>query len=954
MSSHSNRCCGWLIGVSFILAAMTGCSTIPAANANSDVQAPGPTVLASDALAEETAYPPPLGRQKPDPPVQVIGTPQDQVPAESVGDEAARPGIVARVSLVQEPDRILDFRHDSVSGRLFATTTDARLHVLDGTDFAIVERFSFGGELTIDEDGRRLYVMPGSQFVPDDRPIRIQVIDLDSLEVVGEIDDVHFVSVDAEHRRLFAGSPVRSYDDARGSDTIRVYDLDSLELEYEIEQRGIPSYNPYRDELLVASYTALVVDPVTGRVLEDLVPELAEHPFPWCNSCEYVRNIRVVKSADLAVLELSKVSTGGGPGFYPESIYLEAETLQEVTSFDRRLPFQPLCSTKRIPVPPVLDHIIWQQHYVRYIVLRNFVLHSLDGKVNNWRDGLFAAYINSRTAQAYTEHGYVLDLATLTPVGRLPSFCALGEDAARGHIYGRVEGDLLVVGENGGTQVAPVPTEPEPLPARRIEQILVSPDYATDSTIFLLLEDGRLYRSSDAGQTWARIQGGLPIHDYVTLTVSLSPEFGEDGTAFAGGFVQDYRGEGVLRSLDGGTTWQPLWNGLTHLRVYDVFLSPDFSIDGTVRALARFTRLSPWEKGVSLHESTDRGITWTQELTTTTESEMEEVLLERGIISVRDKIPIRVADYGSRLEVQVAGEPWQRAELEQKPSESILAVVPSPLQQEAGTYYVLGDYSLWRTTDSGQSWLRWRDLRLAGREYENALTALAVTPTLPDGSYRILIGTNAGEFWILVPPVQPTPKAETVDRPSGVEDDLEDVLSDSPPDSAATPESPAMPVPAESEPQDGQYVPGGALASVWESSPETRADLGWALTEVAESIPAAYQPFERGSMIWNGRSGTIVVLYDDGTWQSFEDTFEEGEAEFDPSLTPPGGAEQPIRGFGKLWRQTEAVQNRLGWALVEERGYTAFLHEFENGALLSTPSGIVTLIRDGDHNGRWR
>ena len=36
---------------------------------------------------------------------------------------------------------------------------------------------------------------------------------------------------------------------------------------------------------------------------------------------------------------------------------------------------------------------------------------------------------------------------------------------------------------------------------------------------------------------------------------------------------------------------------------------------------------------------------------------------------------------------------------------------------------------------------------------------------------------------------------------------------------------------------------------------------------------------------------------------------------------PPAGLLQPIRGFGKIWRETSGVRDKLGWATVPEQGF---------------------------------
>jgi hypothetical protein len=87
----------------------------------------------------------------------------------------------------------------------------------------------------------------------------------------------------------------------------------------------------------------------------------------------------------------------------------------------------------------------------------------------------------------------------------------------------------------------------------------------------------------------------------------------------------------------------------------------------------------------------------------------------------------------------------------------------------------------------------------------------------------------------------------------------------------------------------------------------------------------AEQHFERGVMLWNRAEDRIYVLFADGqspAWQAYEDHFDEGEdPESDPSIEPPEGLYQPIRGFGLVWREQSGVHDRLGWAVDPEAGY---------------------------------
>ena len=95
-------------------------------------------------------------------------------------------------------------------------------------------------------------------------------------------------------------------------------------------------------------------------------------------------------------------------------------------------------------------------------------------------------------------------------------------------------------------------------------------------------------------------------------------------------------------------------------------------------------------------------------------------------------------------------------------------------------------------------------------------------------------------------------------------------------------------------------------------------------TNTLVQLPIAEQVFENGRMFWIRDTQQIWVMQalpDDpnrGDWLCYYDTFEEGEDEIDPNLIPPEGHYQPRRGFGKLWRSSEELNEGLGWALTPE------------------------------------
>ena len=96
---------------------------------------------------------------------------------------------------------------------------------------------------------------------------------------------------------------------------------------------------------------------------------------------------------------------------------------------------------------------------------------------------------------------------------------------------------------------------------------------------------------------------------------------------------------------------------------------------------------------------------------------------------------------------------------------------------------------------------------------------------------------------------------------------------------------------------------------------------------------AAEQHFEEGTMIWVEAEDAIYVLVGDPTgvpagsthWHHFEDRWDESLPDRDPSLAPPEARQQPIRGFGLVWREHPEIRDKLGWAIDSETGYTTIL-----------------------------
>ena len=159
----------------------------------------------------------------------------------------------------------------------------------------------------------------------------------------------------------------------------------------------------------------------------------------------------------------------------------------------------------------------------------------------------------------------------------------------------------------------------------------------------------------------------------------------------------------------------------------------------------------------------------------------------------------------------------------------------------------------------------------------------------------------------------------------------------------------APPGPTPVPPYGCAIMPILGFGRVWSTYSNVNSGLGCP-TEMEKGVWAAEESFQGGYMFWRQDWPYIYVLYNNGTWQGYSDTWTSAEPEWDPAIVPPPGYYQPKRGFGKVWRDNSAVRNGLGWATTEERGFYASVQPFDRGTMLwSNARGIFVLYSDG----RW-
>lgn len=134
--------------------------------------------------------------------------------------------------------------------------------------------------------------------------------------------------------------------------------------------------------------------------------------------------------------------------------------------------------------------------------------------------------------------------------------------------------------EDGGTTWSLVPGAGLPRgEGQTIHAIEASPAVASDRIVFLGAQSG-LWKSVNAGATWARTNGPSPAH-----VIAFSPEFASDGTLISDGMI----------STDRGETWRPMptadlwpWSAAA--------FSPRFATDRTI-----------WASTIAIGDETEPG-----------------------------------------------------------------------------------------------------------------------------------------------------------------------------------------------------------------------------------------------------------------------------------------------------------------------------------------------------------
>lgn len=135
-----------------------------------------------------------------------------------------------------------------------------------------------------------------------------------------------------------------------------------------------------------------------------------------------------------------------------------------------------------------------------------------------------------------------------------------------------------------------------------------------------------------------------------------------------------------------------------------------------------------------------------------------------------------------------------------------------------------------------------------------------------------------------------------------------------------------------------------------DQDPTWRASLGCP-TDMSRPIETVTQQFEHGLMLWRGDTLQIYVLATNGKYSVHNDTWDASQPQ-GAHLAPPANRVEPIRGFGKIWREQLGGPNaQIGWALNPEVLVKSQIQNFENGFACRDEDGVIKLFST---DGRWK
>ena len=255
---------------------------------------------------------------------------------------------------------------------------------------------------------------------------------------------------------------------------------------------------------------------------------------------------------------------------------------------------------------------------------------------------------------------------------------------------------------------------------KQIRSLALSPTFANDGIIFSGTSAGLFY-SNDSGVKWEKVTEGLTIS--TIRTISVSPNFMNDATVFAG-----TNNTGIFKSVNAGETWMQANSGLDNLKIWMIDISPDFANDQTVFAAGK----------AGLYKSVDAGNTWEPLARDSFKSVIQSVDITD---SFKQDLTLFITKTDGAFKSVNAGETWENISGNYFQSR-ILEITTSPDFYKDQTIFAgtLGDF-LYKSVDGGNTWVKIYQQNLS----EVSVHSIDMSLNFSEDQL-VIIGTNLGAF----------------------------------------------------------------------------------------------------------------------------------------------------------------------------------------------------------------
>ncbi len=144
------------------------------------------------------------------------------------------------------------------------------------------------------------------------------------------------------------------------------------------------------------------------------------------------------------------------------------------------------------------------------------------------------------------------------------------------------------------------------------------------------------------------------------------------------------------------------------------------------------------------------------------------------------------------------------------------------------------------------------------------------------------------------------------------------------------------------------------FASAYARNGTVAARLGCP-TNPGYGLHLVVENFQTGAMFWRETkdiyalsTANLTKGAPQDTFWRVSDTWTDSIPATDPTLKPPPGTNQPMRGFGYAWRNNPSIRAGLGWALDSEQSYNGTWQDFEHGFMLSGNNNAVYALLPSD------